>query len=97
MVQAEHFDFELNIWAAENGYWAEVMDSPAGRSARVSLATLAFIENRQAADNLRLRLENAILRSATAIRGRLSIEETTFREFGQAVFDNVFRNAGPIA
>jgi hypothetical protein len=97
VVQAEHFDFELNIWAAENGYWAEVMDSPAGRSARVSLATLALIENRQAADNLRLRLENAILRSASAIRGRLSIEETTFREFGQAVFDNVFRNAGPIA
>ena len=97
MVQAGHFDFELNIWAAESGYWAEVMDSPAGRSERVPLTTFALIENRQAADNLRLRLENAILRSATAIRGRLSIEETTFREFGQAVFDNVFRNAGPIA
>jgi hypothetical protein len=96
-VQAEHFDFELNIWAAGSGYWAEVMDSPAGRSERVPLTNLTLIENRQAADNLRLRLENAILRSASAIRGRLSIEETTFREFGQSVFDNVFRNAGPIA
>lgn len=95
--QAEHFDFELNIWAAGSAYWAEVIDSPAGRSERVSLASLALIENRQAADNLRLRLENAILRSASAIRGPLSVEETTFREFGQAVFDNVFRNAGPIA
>lgn len=97
MQQAEHFDFELNIWAAGSGYWAEVMSSPAGRSERVSLANLTLIENRQAADNLRLRLENAILRSATPIRGRLSIEETTFREFGRAVFDNVFGDPGPIA
>jgi hypothetical protein len=95
--QAEQLDFELHIWPEGQGYTAQVLDSPAGRSERASLAGLTLIENRQEADNLRLRLENAILRSASAIRGRYSIEETVFREFGQAVFNNVFRDAGPIA
>jgi hypothetical protein len=90
-------DFELHIWPEGQGYSAQVMASPAGRSERVSLTKLTLVPNRQEADNLRLRLENAMLRSASAIRGRYSIEETLFREFGGAFFKDVFLDPGPIA
>jgi hypothetical protein len=95
--QAEQLDFELHIWTDGRGYTAQVMDSPAGRSERVSLPKFTLVPNRQEADNLRLRLENAMLRSASTIRGRYSIEETLFREFGGALFQHVFLDAGPIA
>ncbi len=97
MPQAEQLDFELHIWPEGQGYSAQVMASPAGQSERVSLTRLTLVPNRQEADNLRLRLENAMLRSASAIRGRFSIEETLFREFGGAFFKDVFLDAGPIA
>ncbi len=96
-MQAEQRDFELHIWPEGQGYSAQVMASPAGQSERVSLTRLTLVPNRQEADNLRLRLENAMLRSASAIRGRYSIEETLFREFGGAFFKDVFLDAGSIA
>jgi hypothetical protein len=95
-VQEQH-DFELHIWPEGQRYAAQVMASPAGRSERASLTKLTLVPNRQEADNLRLRLENAMLRSASAIRGRYSIEETLFREFGDAFFKDVFLDAGPVA
>jgi hypothetical protein len=54
--QAEQLDFELHIWTDGQGYTAQVMDSPAGRSERVSLPKFTLVPNRQEADNLRLRL-----------------------------------------
>jgi hypothetical protein len=96
-VATEQVDFELHIWPDGQGYTAQVMGSPAGRTERVPLSKFTLVPNRQEADNLRLRLENAMLRSASAIRGRFSIEETLFREFGGAFFKDVFLDAGPIA
>jgi hypothetical protein len=93
--ETDYRDFELSIWAENGRYYAKVIDSPAGQSQRVPLTSL--VETPQAAEVLRLKLENALLRSAAAVRGPRSPAETTLREFGQAVFDSVFRQAEPIA
>lgn|SRR5262245_31735686 len=91
----DYLDFELSIWAQGNQYFARVTDSPAGLSESVLLAS--FFENRTKLDTLLLRVENAMLRGNSRVRGPLSIEEKTLQEFGQSVFDIVFRQAQPIA
>lgn len=91
----DYLDFELSIWDEGGRYYAKVTDSPAGQSPRVALNSL--VGSRQAAENLRLRIENALLRSAAGVRGPLSAQEKVLREFGEVVFDNVFRQAEPVA
>jgi hypothetical protein len=94
-LETDYLDFELSIWAEGGRYYAKVTDSPAGQSQRVPLNSL--VDSPQAAELLRLKLENALLRSAATVRGPRSPAETTMREFGQAVFNSVFRQAEPIA
>jgi hypothetical protein len=94
---AEYLDFELRIWGESGHYYAQVTESPQGSSERVALD--AVFESPQEAENHMLRLENALLRGGSQIRavGAFSIEEKALRDFGQLVFDNVFRKAESIA
>ena len=91
----DYLDFELSIWAEGSRYYARVTDSPVGPSKAVPLAS--FFENRERLETLLLRVENAMLRGGSRVRGPLSIEERTLQEFGNSVFDIVFRQAQPIA
>ncbi len=91
----DYLEFELSIWAEGARYYARVTDSPAGPSEPVPL--VSFFENRARVETLLLRVENAMLRGNSRIRGPLSIEARTLREFGHSVFDIVLRQAQPIA
>jgi len=92
---SDYLDFELSIWAEGSRYYAKVTQSPAGESQRATLTSL--VDSPAAAETLRLKLENALLRSAASVRGPLSVQEKLLREFGEGVFDSVFRRAAPIA
>ena len=96
MNPGDYLDFELRIWGESGHYYAEVTsESSAGSSERVVLDTL--FENHDKVETLLLRLENALLRGRTGLRGGpLSCEEKALRDFGQAVFNTIF-GAAPIA
>jgi hypothetical protein len=86
----DYLDFELSLWDEAGRYYAKVTDSPAGQSPRVALNTLV------AAETLRLKIENALLRSTARIRGPLSPQEKILRDFGKSFYDIIFRQAEPI-
>ena len=95
----EYLDFELSIRGEGSRYYAKVTESPAGQSEEVSLESLIFGPNSdpKAAENLRIRLENALLRSVAPVRGYDTPAEAALRQFGSMVFDGVFQQGTPIA
>ena len=95
-------DFVLQIWAQDGAYYAKVTDSPVGGSEIVKLESLVAVNEK--IETLRLRLENALLRSASKVRSApltaavgTSPAEAVFQQFGDAIFDRVFRKSDTIA
>jgi CHAT domain len=91
----DYLNFELSIWAEGSQYFAKVIDSPVGSSAPVPLPPL--FEDPEKAAMARLRVENALLRRSAQVRGPVTAEEKILQEFGQRVFDVVFRQTPDIA
>ncbi len=92
MIDA-YLDFDLSIWKEGDEYYAKVIDSPAGQSTKCRLP-LPFHDLLHS--DLQLRLENAVLRNAGHFRGPVGQGEKMLCEFGQQMFDTVFRNAQEI-
>jgi hypothetical protein len=85
-----YLDFDLSIWKEGDRYYAKVIDSPAGQSTKCHLP-LPFHDLLQS--DLQLRLENAVLRNVGHFRGPATQGEKILCEFGQQMFDAVFRHA----
>ena len=60
-----HRDFDVRIWSDEGRYFAQVVDSPVGRSAREPLKA-PFGSDPRERELYRLQLENAVLRAQVA-------------------------------
>jgi len=86
---SEYLDFEIRIWREGPHYFAQA-ESSQESSERVSLDPL--FESPKDAQILMLRLENALLRQGA----RASVEEKALKDFGQEVFDTIFRNSHSI-
>lgn len=93
-MSPDYKDFVLHISAEHGTYYAWVSDSPVGETDKVALDEL--IEGSDI-EKLRLKLELALARSTTVVRGPPSVAEAALQKFGDTVFDSVFRRATPIA
>lgn len=91
----DYLNFEISIWAEGPQYFAKVIDSPDGPSPRVPLPP--FFKDAEKAEMVMLRVENALLRRSAQVRGPVTAEERILQEFGQRVFDIVFRQTPDIA
>ena len=89
-IKGGYFDFDLSIWKEGDRYYGKVIDSPAGQSKKC-LLSLPFHDPLQ--PDLLLRLENAVLRNVGQFRGPATQGEKILCEFGQQMFDAVFRQA----
>lgn len=93
---ARYEDFHLQIRKEGDRYIAEVKGSPAGTSDPEPLRWPTF--GPEAHEVLRLRLENAILKSrGYRSGGFISPEERVLREFGREAYRAVFRDSGSVA
>ena len=86
-----YLDFELQIeLTGDGGYHAAVLASPAGETLAPQRVELPF--DARDLERLRLKLENALLRSRTRSRRALSVEERTIKEFGSQLFGAIFKD-----
>ncbi|MBP0639448.1 CHAT domain-containing protein [Cupriavidus sp. AcVe19-6a] len=89
-------DFDLRISADDGRYWAEVVDSPVGRSRREALQAPFGSDPRDRALFL-LQLENAVLRGGGRRGGPVSREEKVLRDFGSKMFRILLSESGSVA
>jgi Tfp pilus assembly protein PilF len=89
---AEFKDFYLVVTALEGKYFAQVVDSPAGESKDPCPLTIPFAD--QEIQHILLRLENAILRSARAVRSALI--EGDLHIMGEQLFQALLVQPQPI-
>jgi hypothetical protein len=87
-------DFDLHLTKEGDQYMAEVRNSPAGPSQRVSVK-IPF--GSDSSEVLLLKLENAVLKGRGLRSGPLTSEERILQEFGIALFRAVFRDADTVA
>ncbi|GIZ50562.1 hypothetical protein [Noviherbaspirillum aridicola] len=90
----KYLDFEITIWEDAGTYRARAC-SPAGSSAIAPLP--AIIGSTGSAANVRLRLENSMLRGTKHIRGVPSSAERHLEEFGHAIFDGLLGPSSPFS
>ena len=92
--EKQYADFDLSISCEGDTFYAKVIDSPAGPTAREKIPSpfegMGPVE-------LILRLENAVLSSIGNRRGRSSRGEAILKDFGRKVFNVVFRGSTQIA
>lgn len=93
ITSGDYLDFELSIWNEGEGYCAKVINSPAGQSPKC----LLLLSPQLLKSDFLTKLENAVLRSSGRYRGPVTQGEKILREFGQELFDAIFRRIEVIA
>jgi len=91
-----HRDFDVRIWSDEGRYFAQVVDSPVGRSAREPLKA-PFGSDPRERELYRLQLENAVLRGGSYRGSPISKEEKILRDFGSRMYAILLKESGSVA